>query len=92
MTINTNINLYNALTSALDYLEINAEDTLLIDYRPDKDSYELLLCTDWLFYTCYVDRLGGEVIGCDCEPTVDGDNFNGLSCAALLDEMSALSA
>lgn len=92
MTINTNINLYNALTSALDYLEINAEDTLLIDYRPDKDSYELLLCTDWLFYTCYVDRLGGEVIGCDCEPTVDGDNLNGLSCAALLDEMSALSA
>lgn len=87
---NKNENMMNgrmAVSAALDYLGIAAEETLLVSADCDGALFELVLCTEWLTYDCYIDAVSGNVAGVDLVPTIDFENMEAPLCAEMLANM-----
>lgn len=80
----TSTNVKNAVSTAIDYLGLDASATLLVSASCDGAMFELLLCSEWLTYDCYVDALTGKMLGVDQVPTVDFEAVEAPFCAEIL--------
>lgn len=79
---------YEAVKAVVDYIDLDAEETRVLDLDMGSEYCEVVLRTDWVRYDCYVDIATGEVVGIDTEPGLDIDtydeDYDGVNCAALL--------
>ena len=80
-----NINM--AVAAAIKYLELDADETILVSCEENGELMELVLCGEWLTYDCFVDTASGEVLGVDPFPTFDADVTEGICCGKLLGKL-----
>ncbi len=81
------MNLNMAVAAAINYLELNADETILVSCEKAGEMFELVLCGEWLTYDCFVDTSSGEVLGVNPFPTFDAEVTEGISCGRLLEEL-----
>jgi len=87
MTMKNEMNINMAVAAAINYLALDADETILISCEKNGELVELVLCGEWLTYDCFVDTAGGEVLGVDPVPTIDMDTMEGIPCGKLLEEL-----
>lgn len=78
------LNKYEALRNVIDYLELDAENSRFFSIELEGNVYELQLRGEWMKYDCFVDALTGDVLGLDCEPYIDFEDYDGIACSEIL--------
>ncbi len=81
------MNINKAVAAAINYLELDANETILVSCEKVGELYELMLCGEWLTYDCFVDTASGEVLGVNPFPTFDAEVTEGIPCGKLLEEL-----
>ncbi len=81
------MNINKAVAAAINYLELDANETILVSCEKSGELLELVLCGEWLTYDCFVDTASGEVLGVNPFPTFDAEVTEGISCGKLLEEL-----
>ncbi len=84
------MNINMAVAAAIKYLELDADETILVSCEKCGELIELMLCGEWLTYDCFVDTASGEVLGVNPFPTFDADVTEGIPCGTLLEELRSV--
>ena len=87
--MNNLLNKYEALESALRYIDLDPNAVRVSSVSLCGAHYEVVLRSDWMEYDCFVGCVSGNVAGLDYFPHVDADELDGTldiqRCGAELD-------
>lgn len=92
MNMNNLLNKYEALESALRYIDLDPNAVRVISVSLCGAHYEVILRSDWMEYDCFVGCVSGNVAGLDYFPHVDADELDGTPCGEYLGAAEELAA
>lgn len=84
MNMNNLLNKYEALESALRYIDLDPNAVRVLSVSLCGAHYEVILRSDWMEYDCFVGCVSGNVAGLDYFPHVDADELDGVPCSEYL--------
>lgn len=92
MNMNNLLNKYEALESALRYIDLDPNAVRVLSVSLCGAHYEVILRSDWMEYDCFVGCVSGNVAGLDYFPHVDADELDGVPCSEYLGAAEDLAA